>query len=181
MNFEDMMWLFNTDKTRGISRVNIDEAALLWCYAKKIHGTVLEIGTCHGGTTALLLAADCRVITIDLKPKIDKKIKGMLGAFEGLELLIPITADSQDVVLTEEIHMLFIDGDHSYAGCLADVEKHWPLLHKGGVAIFHDAAENDSPGHCVGVASVVKELIQEGRAKKLETVRSMLVLEKLGE
>ena len=35
--------------------------------------------------------------------------------------------------------LLFIDGDHSYDGCMRDAENWFPLLEPGGHVIFHDA------------------------------------------
>jgi predicted O-methyltransferase YrrM len=37
-----------------------------------------------------------------------------------------------------EYDLLFIDGDHSYEGCLADLEKHFPRLAPGGHVLLHD-------------------------------------------
>ena len=185
MNFEDMLCLYNTDHTRGISRVNLDEAALLWSNVKAYRNrsfikrpTVLEIGTRFGGTTALLLAAECRVITVDLAPEIDPQVADMLSVHEATGRLVSVVGDSKELVLTGPVDIIFIDGDHTYKGVLGDVEQHWPELKTHGLAIFHDARPC-KPGHSEGVARVVDELIQEGRVKVVETVRSTVVLEKL--
>ena len=34
---------------------------------------------------------------------------------------------------------LFIDGDHSYEGCLKDINTWFPSLSPGGIIVFHDA------------------------------------------
>lgn len=62
------------------------------------------------------------------------------------------------------IDMLFVDGDHSYEGCLADVRKFLPLVREGGLMVLHDVfgwfdaqGNNGSP-----VNKVCEELIAEG-------------------
>jgi len=37
-----------------------------------------------------------------------------------------------------KIHLLFIDGDHHYAGVKADIKNWVPKMVPGGVVIFHD-------------------------------------------
>ena len=38
-----------------------------------------------------------------------------------------------------EFNFLFIDANHSYAGCKADFENWSPLVRSGGEIAFHDA------------------------------------------
>ena len=33
---------------------------------------------------------------------------------------------------------IYLDGDHSYAGCLADIKAYWPKLKDGGIMAGHD-------------------------------------------
>lgn len=53
-----------------------------------------------------------------------------------------------------EIDVLFIDGDHSYEGCKADIEAWYPYVKKGGVMLFHDCDES-SPGVVQAVAEFI--------------------------
>ena len=201
MNFEDMLWLYNTDRTRGISRINLDEAALLWRSVKLLQSrmmalgrrdkpTVLEIGTRLGGTTVLLLAAGCKVITVDLAPEIDLQVVDLLCVHEASGRLKSIVGDSKELDISkylkspddEKLDIIFVDGDHTHDGCRGDVDQHWPYLRTGGLAIFHDA-KPCTPGHSEGVARVVEELLTNKlvgfESKVVETVRSTIVLEKL--
>lgn len=48
----------------------------------------------------------------------------------SFEANIPIEPGTADLV--------FIDGDHSYEGCRADVDRFAPLLREGGTIVMHD-------------------------------------------
>ena len=71
-------------------------------------------------------------------------------------LIIPHRGHSVDVGSTfdEQIDLLFLDGDHSYEGCRADVLAWLPHLKPGGVVVMHDY------GWAEGVQRVVVELIR---------------------
>jgi predicted O-methyltransferase YrrM len=105
---------------------------------------VLEIGTARGGTFFMFCqVADpaARLVTIDLK------LPPFVSTFgrKGQEICA-IEADSHAAVtemqvvdfLGEPIDFLFIDGDHSYAGVVADFERYSPHLRDGGTVAFHD-------------------------------------------
>ncbi len=70
--------------------------------------------------------------------------------------------DSQLVIdkaaedFSSAIDFAFIDGDHSLAGCLADLKKVEPYLNEGGYLLFHDVF----PRHC-GVDGPFQVLQQE--------------------
>ncbi len=40
--------------------------------------------------------------------------------------------------------MLFIDGDHSYDGCVADIRNYVPLVENGGAVVIHDSIRENS-------------------------------------
>jgi predicted O-methyltransferase YrrM len=71
------------------------------------------------------------------------------------KVIIPQRGFSTDIAenFTEEIDLLFLDGDHSYEQCRRDVIAWLPHLKPGGYIIFHDY------GWAEGVKSVVRELI----------------------
>jgi predicted O-methyltransferase YrrM len=48
------------------------------------------------------------------------------------------------------IDLLFIDGDHSYEGCLGDIEAWLPHVRRGGWVAFHDSGQE-------GVARALRE------------------------
>ncbi|HEY6320004.1 MAG TPA: class I SAM-dependent methyltransferase [Thermoanaerobaculia bacterium] len=43
------------------------------------------------------------------------------------------------------VDLVFVDGDHTYEGCLADLEAWWPTIKPGGRVLGHDCV----PGECV--------------------------------
>lgn len=61
---------------------------------------------------------------------------------------------------------IYIDGDHSYQGCLKDAETAERKLKPGGVAVFNDYTNWSPPDAArLGVMPVVNELINSGRWK----------------
>lgn len=56
----------------------------------------------------------------------------------------------------ETVNVIFIDGDHSYEGCKADIDAWFPHMAKDGVMLFHDC-DATSPGVVQAVAEFAKE------------------------
>jgi hypothetical protein len=148
-SFEDLAWLFTCDsRNRGLIRQGFDEAALLWKAAKATTGNILEIGRNFAGSTVLLAAAgsDREVYSIDNRSHEDSACKDYLTRNrERVHLLV---TDSGKTLPAVSFGMLFIDGDHSFAGVLADVVAHWNSLQSRdenvALAAFHDASPNDN-------------------------------------
>jgi hypothetical protein len=57
------------------------------------------------------------------------------------------------------IHVLFVDGDHTYQGVKRDIEAWADRVAIGGAMAFHDYGFRDGPGfeHCRGVKRAVDE------------------------
>jgi Methyltransferase domain len=150
-NFEDFAWLFHCDsRNRGIIRQGFDEAALLWKAVKATAGNIIEIGRNHAGSTVLLTAASHgrMIYSIDLAPDHDRLADEYLKRPEISRRLQLLTADSRQSLPDVKCGFLFIDGDHSFTGVLADVMAHWNALKevegKPGLAAFHDALPNEN-------------------------------------
>lgn len=65
------------------------------------------------------------------------------------------------------LDLVFVDGDHSYEGCAADIRAFLPLVKPGGVLAGHDFGDFEArtfggPTY-PGVDRAVRELIGEGR------------------
>lgn len=127
-----------------------EESTLLYETAMDAYGVghCLEIGTHAGGTSCILGLASRQsggkpVHTIDL---IHMEIADHFYSANGLTNNVNrITGDSSVIgnvwstyVKDPGIGLLFIDGDHSYAGVMSDI-IHWtPYLLKGGYIVIHD-------------------------------------------
>merc|ERR1711924_11109 len=57
---------------------------------------------------------------------------------------------------TGSLHLVFVDGNHSYAAVQADIHAWWPLLRPGGLLIGHDYHPL-----CPGVVKAVNEFALE--------------------
>ena len=150
-NFEDLAWLFRCDsRNRGIIRQGFDEAALLWKAARATAGDILEIGRNKAGSTVLLVAASTgrTVYSIDIRLKNNPRCDDYLKAPQNKGRVRVLVTDSRQPLAGVRCGLLFIDGDHSFEGVLADVMAHWNALgsvgSKPGLAAFHDALPNDN-------------------------------------
>jgi hypothetical protein len=150
-NFEDLVWLFRCDsRNRGIIRQGFDEAALLWKAVKATAGNIVEVGRNKAGSTVLLAAAgpDRAVYSIDIRDKNNPKCQEFLNRPENQERVRVLVTDSRKPLPNVTCGFLFIDGDHSFEGVLADVIAHWNSLQavdgKPGLAAFHDALPNEN-------------------------------------
>jgi hypothetical protein len=147
-HFEYFAWLFQCDsRNRGIIAQGFDEAALLWRAVRASSGNILEIGRKRAGSTVLLAAAGKGrlVYSLDLRLRPNERCKEYLERRGGVELRV---ANSRDALPEITIGFLFVDGDHSFDGVLADVMAHWNALRdtdgRPGLAAFHDALPNDN-------------------------------------
>lgn len=62
-----------------------------------------------------------------------------------------------------KISVLFIDGDHTYAGCKRDIEAWYPHMKERGIMFFHDCDES-SPGVVQAVFEFFNNLPKDGKA-----------------
>jgi predicted O-methyltransferase YrrM len=124
--------------------------------------TILEIGTCHGGTLLVLCRLShpsATVISVDLPG-------GPFGggyAWFRMPILKAFPANGQRLYLVrddshktktrdkvaellgdQKLDLLFIDADHTYEGVRSDFELYSPLVQPGGLIAFHDIAKNQS-------------------------------------
>lgn len=105
-----------------------------------VNPMVGEIGMRNGvSTMALCLAArdtGGRVWSID----IDECIEGRRNVLHaGLaDVHTFIHGDSAACEFPQDLDVLFIDGEHSYAALTLDFQMHAPRVKEGGVILFHD-------------------------------------------
>jgi predicted O-methyltransferase YrrM len=127
---------------REFIRLDPWEANYLFLMASHAAKGIVEIGRLHGGSTFLLACANARVPiwSIDRSPDRDVALQKLFrthGIGENVELLV---GDSQRDAFREigEFDVLFVDGDHSYAGCSADLNAFLPRLASSGHVLLHD-------------------------------------------
>lgn len=121
---------------------------------------VMEIGTFSGGTLFVLARAckrNATIVSLDIGATNFLR-KSMLKTFAiNGGKIIPLTADShapethrrvRDVLGSNQLDLLFIDGDHSYEGVKRDFDLYAPLVRRGGIVAFHNIAEHPVPSQC---------------------------------
>lgn len=114
--------------------------------------TIVNIGVEYGASMTCLMQGNpyARLIGVDLdnskfKPPQNANIRLKTGdsSAKGREW------DTQD----GKIDLLFIDGDHSYAGCKADIDAWLPHMAVGSIVSFHDSGAPQ----CEGVNRAISE------------------------
>jgi predicted O-methyltransferase YrrM len=150
--FENLAFLFSSNRANmGIASLALDEAAHLFRTVREPGvETIVEIGRFRGGSTFLIAAAmsgGARLFSYDTHGKLgsperaDDPLREALSRYGLAGRVEIIVADSTTAAPpTAVCDLVFVDGDHSYAGAKADFE-HWRgLLRPGGHLLFHDAA-----------------------------------------
>lgn len=117
---------------------------------------VVEIGTASGGTLFLLTrvaAPDALLVSLDLPGGrfgggYQAWRKPLYRSFAAAgQRIVLLRGNSHDAAMAARlrrllagrpIDLLFIDGDHSYAGVKADFDTYAPLVRPGGLVAFHD-------------------------------------------
>jgi cephalosporin hydroxylase len=108
---------------------------------------ICEIGTASGGTNFLLshgLASTTEIIAIDLFVRNRIRLRALIPHGTSIHLVDGSSYDSSTVARVErlldgnKLDVLFIDGDHRYAGALADFLAYRPFVRDGGLIVFHD-------------------------------------------
>jgi len=167
--FEEIIWLFSSNKySRGVCRLNIGEAALLYKYSKlKKDSHLLEIGRKFGGSTIIMASAldGGHVTSIDIVTH-QKAIDNIAPLREKIKL---ITSDSKLVEWDHQVGLLFIDGDHHPKAVKRDIQKFSQFVENNGYMIFHDATKKS-------IHNLVKQSIKTKKWKKEAQSDSLVVL-----
>lgn len=118
------------------------EIEYLYSIALRVKHGIVETGRFNGGSALVFAAANPRVPiwSIDIEPQDDARLNSLcanLGIGTNLNLIV---GDSQKTKYGQigVYDLLFIDGDHSFQGCLNDLENWWPGLKSGGHVVLHD-------------------------------------------
>jgi len=119
------------------------EMEYLFTVASRARRGIVETGRFNGGSCFLLACAapDVPIHSIDCAPQDDELLQRLFqwqGVGRNVELIV---GDSQKTKYPQigAIDILFIDGDHSYDGCLNDIVNWYDHLVPNGHLIFHDS------------------------------------------
>jgi predicted O-methyltransferase YrrM len=176
-SFEDCAGLLSSNQVNhGVSRLMIAEAAHLYRLVRSLdEPAVVEIGRYRGGTTFLLAAAGGRVLSIDVDPSVSHHDRALLRALEERGLadrvrLVIADSRSHEVEAASQ-DIVFVDGDHSYAGARADVEHWLPAIAPRGHLLMHDGVRPEpprpwaDPWKVEGARQVCAELLTDARVR----------------
>ncbi|MRS01652.1 glycosyltransferase [bacterium] len=120
-------------------------------------GTIIEVGS-HQWLSSYIMAQalidsgnhDARIHCVDMWEGgvVDVFMENMKTA--GVAHLIrPVqhrSPEATNLFLDESSDLIFINGDHSYEGCKADLQGWYPKLKPGGTLLGHDYSESTFPG-----------------------------------
>jgi predicted O-methyltransferase YrrM len=105
---------------------------------------LLEIGVAAGGTTYVLnhFFNPEKIVLIDDNRHPKAPLRPFVLA--GLNRR-EIVGNSHDLTVVGQVEgpfdLIIIDGDHSYTGCMTDVNAYLPFLNSGGVVVLHDTQQ----------------------------------------
>lgn len=158
--------------------ITFDEASLLYTMAKAVHeGSIIEVGSYRGRSTVALARGSlegARVPVYAIEPH--EPFEGVLGGRFGpadrgaffkamldtsayhVVRLINLSSEAVCGTWRSPVALLWIDGDHSYAGVKRDFEAWEPHLMPGACIAFDDTVDEE-----IGPYRVIAELTERGR------------------
>ena len=150
------------------------EMEFLYVVARRARTGILEVGRFNGGSTFLLACAapNVSIHSIDITPQDDELLRRQFEAHQVGSNVSLITGDSQHARYDTvgPVDLLFIDGDHSYDGCMADIRNWYGNVVPNGLLVFHDSYLHPE----YGVQDAILDFLAE-RGEELEVVVSPLI------
>lgn len=175
------------------SMVTFEEGLLLYRLAKAVReGCIVEVGTYRGGSTVFLGHGSLdgnkvQIYAIDPHERFVGVLGGQFGpqdrtAFYKTMLasgcseivsLINLTSEIFAPRWTKKISLLWLDGDHRYAGVRKDFECWVSHLTDQGVIAFDDATDD-----MLGPYQLIDELISSGKYEVVHEVGKIVVIQR---
>ena len=122
------------------------ETECLYQYSSMSSKGIVEIGRFNGGSALLFSLSNPSVdiVSIDIAPQDDRRLEEIFKKLDTGSNVRLVVDDASSFSRSSAIaditfDFLFIDGDHSYEGCLADIQNFYPHLQVGGLVVFHDS------------------------------------------
>lgn len=135
----------------GAHQIESEIMGLLAWAAESHPKTVCEIGTAAGGTTFLLgqaLPGVERLFAIDLYVRRRRRLTFFSRPDQQLAFLDGSSYDQATVdrfgsqLGHRQLDLLFIDGDHTFAGVARDFALYRRFVKDGGIIVFHDIVDD---------------------------------------
>ena len=128
-------------------------------------GPILEVGRLHGRSTVLLAMGvgdagrDVRITSIEYEDRYLRPARRHLRRRRLLRYVELVQGDSSTVIRTlpDRFDTVFLDGDHSYEGVIADLDALGGRIERGGVVLFHDFYHKKNETGEYGVRRAVEE------------------------
>lgn len=162
----------------GNFQIDEEMVAALEFLATRPPKTYVEIGTAWGGSLfcwAQVADPAAHLVSVDLPGGVGgggyaahhvrhykqfcqdgQRLSCVMGDSGSPEVL----AEVRRLTVGETIDVLFIDGDHTYAGVKRDFEMYSPLVQPGGLIMFHDIMPAPHHPECIEVDRLWNELKQ---------------------
>jgi len=125
---------------------------------------VLEIGSFKGLSACLMAPNAINLTCIDLftcwfgETELLTEFRKNTRHLNNIMVIIGDSKITHTLLPNEHFDMVFIDGDHSYDGCLADLINYWPKLRKGGIMVCHDFNPQYHTGVCAATINFFNRL-----------------------
>jgi predicted O-methyltransferase YrrM len=195
LEFEDLSGIFASSMlNHGVISMTIRQTAYVFGLARRTGAKrAIEIGRWRGGSTVALAAGmgpGGKVWSIDIGEKAERLLEVSAAQLDaetaefcrrfGLDVEL-LVGDSRTIdVESGEVDIVLVDGDHTYEGVRADVERFGRRLRLGGALLLDDAFDHFFvPTHVESVGRLVRELEAAGDFRLVKGVDRLAHLERL--
>lgn len=129
------------------SKQEIDGLKKLIWSIRETEPIILQIGADRGTSTLAMLEADntVRIFSVDNRPCEEEFVNVRRGGFSQAKL-VRLLGQSLSIALAWPVDwsfdMLYVDGDHQFDACLADLVYWTRPLKTGGILAVHDYVDD---------------------------------------